>query len=316
MASIARRPDGTYRPRFRDATGKEHARHFKRKVDAQRWLDEMTAAMVTGQYVDPAAGRMTFREYAERWRATQVHRPTTAAHVETMLRRHVYPALGDKRLGSVLPSDVQSLVKQLSLAPRPGDRRSGPPDPRRDLQGRRPRPPDRGLAVRGHQAAEGPPSSRSNRMTARSGRGADRGDAGALPGVGHPRRGHRAAAGRGLRSHCRPDRLPAPAADRRPPARHHARPGALPRAAQDAGVRPGRPAPPGRRRRPRGPPATWPADGVRLHHRAAATPIRRTAFSEPRLAAGARSGPASRWRHHPRACGTSTRACSSGTASR
>jgi hypothetical protein len=115
MASIARRPDGTYRPRFRDASGKEHARHFKRKVDAQRWLDEMTAAMVTGQYVDPAAGRVTFREYAERWRATQVHRPTTAAHVETMLRRHVYPRLGDKRLGSVLPSDIQSLVKQLSL---------------------------------------------------------------------------------------------------------------------------------------------------------------------------------------------------------
>lgn len=115
MASIARRPDGTYRPRFRDATAKEHARHFKRKVDAQRWLDEMTAAMVTGQYVDPAAGRLTLREYAEQWRATQVHRPTTAAHVETMLRRHVYPALGQKRLSSVLASDVQALVKRLSM---------------------------------------------------------------------------------------------------------------------------------------------------------------------------------------------------------
>src|SRR4051794_33254115 len=102
MASIARRPDGSYRPRLPDSTGKEHARHFKRKVDAQRWLDEMTAAMVTGQYVDPAAGRVTVRQYAEQWRARQVHRPTTAAHVETMLRRHVYPALGQKRLSSVL----------------------------------------------------------------------------------------------------------------------------------------------------------------------------------------------------------------------
>jgi integrase len=115
MASIARRPDGTYRPRFRDASGKEHARHFKRKVDAQRWLDEMTAATVTGQFVDPAAGRLTVREYAEQWRAAQVHRVTTAAHVETMLRRHVYPSLGDKRLSTVLPSDVQALVKRLSL---------------------------------------------------------------------------------------------------------------------------------------------------------------------------------------------------------
>ena len=115
MASIARRPDGTYRPRFRDAAGKEHARHFKRKVDAQRWLDEMTAAMVTGQYVDPSAGRVTVHQYGEQWRATQVHRPTTVAHVETMLRCHVYPALGQKPLSSVLPSDIQALVKRLSL---------------------------------------------------------------------------------------------------------------------------------------------------------------------------------------------------------
>src|SRR3954453_17780242 len=111
MASIARRPDGTHRARFRDATGKEHAQHFKRKVDAQRWLDEMTAAMVTGQYVDPAAGRVTVRQYAEQWRAREGDRAATAAHVETMLRRHVYPALGQKRLSSVLPSDIQTLVK-------------------------------------------------------------------------------------------------------------------------------------------------------------------------------------------------------------
>ena len=62
MASIARRPDGTYRPRFRDASGKEHARHFKRKVGGKRWLDGMTAARVTGQYADPAAERVSFRD--------------------------------------------------------------------------------------------------------------------------------------------------------------------------------------------------------------------------------------------------------------
>jgi integrase len=94
-------------------------RTFDRKVDAQRWLDERTAAIVTGQFVDPKAGRQTLRGYAELWRASQVHRPTTTAHVETMLRRHVYPTLGDRPLSSVLPSDVQALVKRLSttLAP-------------------------------------------------------------------------------------------------------------------------------------------------------------------------------------------------------
>jgi integrase len=120
MASIQRRPNGKWRARYRDDSGREIARHFTRKIDAQRWLDEVTAAIVTGQYVDPRAGRITFRDYAERWRAGQVHRPTTRAHVETMLRRHAYPVLGDRPLSAIRPSDVQSWVAGLAatLAPR------------------------------------------------------------------------------------------------------------------------------------------------------------------------------------------------------
>src|SRR5680860_428856 len=104
-----------YRARYRDEAGKEHARHFDRKVDAQRWLDEVTAAVVTGQYVDPKAGRITFRDYAEHWRTTQVHRPSTALHVETMLRRHAYPTFGERSLSSILPSEVQAWVKRLGV---------------------------------------------------------------------------------------------------------------------------------------------------------------------------------------------------------
>jgi hypothetical protein len=48
MASITKRPNGKYRARYRDAADMEHARHFDRKVDAQRWLDEVTAAVVRG----------------------------------------------------------------------------------------------------------------------------------------------------------------------------------------------------------------------------------------------------------------------------
>ncbi len=114
MASITKRPDGRWRARYRDAEGKEHAKHFDRKVDAQRWLDEVTAAMVTGRYVDPRAARMTFREYAESWRLAQVHRPSSAAHVETMLRLHAYPAFGNRQLGSIRPGEVQAWVKRLS----------------------------------------------------------------------------------------------------------------------------------------------------------------------------------------------------------
>jgi integrase len=115
MASIKKRDNGQWRARYRDDADKEHARHFARKVDAQRWLDEVTTAVVTGQYVDPKAGRVTFRSSAEAWRAMQVHRPSSRAHVETMLRRHAYPTLGDRPLSSILPSDIQAWVRSLEV---------------------------------------------------------------------------------------------------------------------------------------------------------------------------------------------------------
>ena len=37
MSSIQKLSSGKYRARYRDESRKEHARHFDRKVDAQRW---------------------------------------------------------------------------------------------------------------------------------------------------------------------------------------------------------------------------------------------------------------------------------------
>ncbi len=119
MASVAKRPDGRWRARYRDEAGKEHSKHFARKVDGQRWLDEVTAAVVTGQYVDPRAGRETVEQYAERWRGMQDHRPGTAALYERVLRLHVYPVLGDLPLRSVRHSHARAFVTSASrrLAP-------------------------------------------------------------------------------------------------------------------------------------------------------------------------------------------------------
>lgn len=117
MSSIQKRADGKWRARYRDAAGKEHSRHFVRKVDGQRWLDTTTTALVTGTYVQPNAGKVSFREYAEQWRVGQVHRPGTAAMVEGHLKRHVYPVIGSRRLESILPSELQGMIKGMALSP-------------------------------------------------------------------------------------------------------------------------------------------------------------------------------------------------------
>ncbi|WP_341999370.1 site-specific integrase [Microbacterium sp. LWH7-1.2] len=116
MASVKQRPDGVWRARYRDAAGKEHARHFELKRDAQRWLDEVTTSVLTGRYVDPKAGRITFRDYAEQWRGSQVHRGQTSDSYETRLRLHVYPVIGDMPLEAITTSTLRGLVKRMSTA--------------------------------------------------------------------------------------------------------------------------------------------------------------------------------------------------------
>lgn len=117
MGSVAKRPDGTWRARYRDGDGKEHSRHLARRVDAERWMTAQAAAVDAGTWIDPSGGRVTFAAWTETWRAAQIHRPATALQVESLLRRHLLPAFGPRPLGSIRPSDVQSFVRSSTLQP-------------------------------------------------------------------------------------------------------------------------------------------------------------------------------------------------------
>jgi integrase len=110
MASIKKRPDGKWRARYRDEAGREHARHFDRKVDAQRWLDEVTTSVVTGTYVDPRAGRTTFETFYREWAASQVWEATTARAMDLAAGSATFAALP---LSRVRPSHVEAWVKAM-----------------------------------------------------------------------------------------------------------------------------------------------------------------------------------------------------------
>jgi hypothetical protein len=83
--SIKQRPNGKYRARYRDLAGKEHARHFKLKKDAERWLDEVTAALVTGDYVDPKARKITVNEWCDLWIESYAKRDSTVRQAKVHL---------------------------------------------------------------------------------------------------------------------------------------------------------------------------------------------------------------------------------------
>ena len=121
MASIDKRPNGQYRTRWREYPGgPQKSRQFTRKADARRFLDGIQGELARGLYIDPDGGRVRFREYGEKWRAAQIHRPSTAAQAETYLRVHAYPFLGNRELGTVRRSEIQAWVNaaQRSLGSR------------------------------------------------------------------------------------------------------------------------------------------------------------------------------------------------------
>jgi integrase len=113
VASIAKRDDGKYRARYRDAAGKEHARHFARKVDAQRWLDEQTAALVSGMHVSPKTARTTVEQWCATWLEGYATRRPSTVRLARVHVRQIVKAFGPMRLGDVRPSQVKAWTARM-----------------------------------------------------------------------------------------------------------------------------------------------------------------------------------------------------------
>ena len=72
MASVEKRADGKWRARYRPVPGgRQIARHFRRKIDAERWLTEQQSRVNRGDWTAPELGRITVNEWAETWLASK-----------------------------------------------------------------------------------------------------------------------------------------------------------------------------------------------------------------------------------------------------
>ena len=101
--------------------GTEHGKAYGRKVDAERFIAAMEADMLSGTYVDPRRGAIRIRDYSEdKLLPSLIHlRPNSAGTYASHLRTHVYPLLGDYRIGALGKSDLKAFVamKARELAP-------------------------------------------------------------------------------------------------------------------------------------------------------------------------------------------------------
>jgi integrase len=105
--------------RWRDAAGEQQKENFAKRSQADTRAATVEADLARGLYVDPAAGKESFRAVGERWRTSAVHRDGTSSRVERALRLHIYPTFADRPIVTIRPSEVQAWVKDRSqvLAP-------------------------------------------------------------------------------------------------------------------------------------------------------------------------------------------------------
>jgi integrase len=91
-----------WRARWRDPAGRQRTRSFARKVDAERFLLGVEDAKLRGAYVDPAAGKVNFGEWAERWyKTTAGLKPSTRHTYRQLLDYQILPTFEKATLAGV-----------------------------------------------------------------------------------------------------------------------------------------------------------------------------------------------------------------------
>uniref|UniRef100_UPI00301AC11F phage integrase SAM-like domain-containing protein n=2 Tax=Bacteria TaxID=2 RepID=UPI00301AC11F len=113
MASIKQRPNGKWRARYRDHSGKEHVRHFKFKNNprspgesAQHWVEQELAALTRDDWVEPSRRNLTVADWCDQWiKGYERHRASTVRQAKTHLVR-IKKRFGDRQLRALKPSDV------------------------------------------------------------------------------------------------------------------------------------------------------------------------------------------------------------------
>lgn len=106
----------SWRGSYRDEAGKQHTKSFKRQVDAKRWIATEEAKVVRGDWIDPAAGKVTFAAFYADWAPRQVWLSSTRENADLATAGVTF---GSMQLRSVRRSHIEEWVKDMSarLAP-------------------------------------------------------------------------------------------------------------------------------------------------------------------------------------------------------
>jgi integrase len=108
---IRQLPSGRWQARYRgpDGVDRPAPQTFERKRAAQSWLVSKEAEILAGDWLDPDAARVTFREYALTWVKERPNlRPKTLGLYGYLLCQHILPTFGRRSIASIREPGVRA----------------------------------------------------------------------------------------------------------------------------------------------------------------------------------------------------------------
>ena len=102
-----------WKVRYRDPDRVERAQTFAKKADAENFASSIETDILRGDYVDPRAGKVVLKDWADKWVAGLSVKRKTKSGYESLLRSRILPVFGKRRLAQLRRSDIQEWIASM-----------------------------------------------------------------------------------------------------------------------------------------------------------------------------------------------------------
>lgn len=115
FGSVRKLPSGAWQARYTGPDGlpRKAPSTFDTKRAAEQWLVETEAGVLRGEWLDPAAGKVTLGKYVDGWIRERDLKARTREEYERHIRLHVRPYLGEASLNEVTGPRVRNWRAEL-----------------------------------------------------------------------------------------------------------------------------------------------------------------------------------------------------------
>jgi len=116
FGTVRKRPSGRWQAMYWHEGQRHTSGTFAVKADAFAYLSTIEADLRRGAWIDPRAGKITVRMYAEEWLE---RRPDLAVRTrelyQYLLSNHIFPVLGQVTLAGLAPSKIRGWHAELAM---------------------------------------------------------------------------------------------------------------------------------------------------------------------------------------------------------